>query len=192
MTRDDETHNFTEADLAHLGEGHVAYLREMDGEELKGKFPGLAEDRARHEALGAVCCQRPADPAVGCARARHRRRLRERSHARQHPLTANAISTKGAAPERPFCETKFSSLQIQAAFDPCVSDSSAWIAAASLVPRTLATVSPSRSTRAILRQRLEVIGAGAFGREQQEHQIDRLVVQRLEIDRRVELSRRHR
>ena len=70
--------------------------------------------------------------------------------------------------------------------EPCVSDRSAWIAAASLVPRTLATVSPSRSTRAILRQRLEVIGAGAFGRKQQEHQIDRLVVQRLEIDRRIE------
>jgi len=42
MTRN-ETSTFTEADLAHLGEGHVAYLREMDGEELKGKFPGLPE-----------------------------------------------------------------------------------------------------------------------------------------------------
>ena len=42
MTRN-ETPTFTEADLAHLGEGHVAYLREMDGEELKGKFPGLPE-----------------------------------------------------------------------------------------------------------------------------------------------------
>jgi hypothetical protein len=43
MTRNDDTHSFTEADLAHLGEGHVAYLREMNGEELKGKFPGLPE-----------------------------------------------------------------------------------------------------------------------------------------------------
>ena len=43
MTRNDETYTFTKADLAHLGEGHVAYLREMDGEELKGKFPGLVE-----------------------------------------------------------------------------------------------------------------------------------------------------
>ena len=42
MTKN-ETPTFTEADLAHLGEGHVAYLREMDGEELKGKFPGLPE-----------------------------------------------------------------------------------------------------------------------------------------------------
>ena len=43
MTRNDEAHTFTEADLAHLGEGTVAYLREMDGEELKGKFPGLPQ-----------------------------------------------------------------------------------------------------------------------------------------------------
>lgn len=33
----------TQADLAHLGEGTVAYLREMDTEELKGKFPGLPD-----------------------------------------------------------------------------------------------------------------------------------------------------
>lgn len=43
MTRNDETQTFTEADLAHLGEGSVAYLREMGGEELKGKFPGLPD-----------------------------------------------------------------------------------------------------------------------------------------------------
>lgn len=41
MTRHDETHTFSEADLAHLGEGTLAYLREMGGEELNGKFPGL-------------------------------------------------------------------------------------------------------------------------------------------------------
>ena len=33
------------------------------------------------------------------------------------------------------------------------------------------------------RQRLEMIGAGAFRREQQKNQIDRLAVERLEIDR---------
>lgn len=43
MTRNDQTQTFTEADLAHLGEGTVAYLREMGGKELKGKFPGLPE-----------------------------------------------------------------------------------------------------------------------------------------------------
>ena len=36
------------------------------------------------------------------------------------------------------------------------------------------------------RQRLEVIGAGAFRREQQKDQIDRLIVERLEIDRPLE------
>ncbi len=41
MTRNDDTLILTEADLAHLGEGTVAYLREMDGKELNGKFPGL-------------------------------------------------------------------------------------------------------------------------------------------------------
>lgn len=34
---------FTPAELAHLGEGHVAYMREIDSEELLGKFPGIAE-----------------------------------------------------------------------------------------------------------------------------------------------------
>ena len=43
MTYNDEAHAFTEADLAHLGEGSVAYLREIGSEELKGKFPGLPE-----------------------------------------------------------------------------------------------------------------------------------------------------
>lgn len=33
----------TQADLAHLGEGTVAYLREMETDDLKGKFPGLPE-----------------------------------------------------------------------------------------------------------------------------------------------------
>lgn len=41
MTRNDANQTFTEVDLAHLGEGTVAYLREMDGEEFNGKFPGL-------------------------------------------------------------------------------------------------------------------------------------------------------
>ena len=33
----------SKADLAHLGEGSVAYLREIGSDELKGKFPGLPE-----------------------------------------------------------------------------------------------------------------------------------------------------
>ena len=87
MTRNDETHTFTQADLAHLGEGHVAYLREMGGEELNGKFPGLPEIAPEHEAVGAFRRERPADPYFGRARARDRRGLRERSHPGQHPLT---------------------------------------------------------------------------------------------------------
>jgi hypothetical protein len=43
MTANDTRQNFTEAQLAHLGEGVVAYLREIDSDELKGKFPGLPE-----------------------------------------------------------------------------------------------------------------------------------------------------
>ena len=35
--------DLTTAELAALGEGHLAYLREIDSDELKGKFPGLPE-----------------------------------------------------------------------------------------------------------------------------------------------------
>lgn len=56
MARIDDTRTLTEADLAHLGEGHVAYLREMDGDELNGKFPGLPhiEPEAKFWALFAA------------------------------------------------------------------------------------------------------------------------------------------
>ena len=43
MTETDARPVVTQADLAHLGEGTVAYLREMGSEELKGKFPGLPD-----------------------------------------------------------------------------------------------------------------------------------------------------
>ena len=33
----------TPAELAHLGEGTVAYLKEIDSDELRGKFPGMPE-----------------------------------------------------------------------------------------------------------------------------------------------------
>ena len=35
--------SITQAELATLGEGSVAYVREMESEDLKGKFPGLPE-----------------------------------------------------------------------------------------------------------------------------------------------------
>ena len=41
--RADVPNAVSKADLAHLGEGTVAYLREIGSEELKGKFPGLPE-----------------------------------------------------------------------------------------------------------------------------------------------------
>jgi hypothetical protein len=42
------TENFSEAvitedELAHIGEGSVAYLREFDSDDLKERFPGMPE-----------------------------------------------------------------------------------------------------------------------------------------------------
>lgn len=33
----------TQAELAHLGEGALAYLRKVSSDELKGRFPGLPD-----------------------------------------------------------------------------------------------------------------------------------------------------
>lgn len=33
----------TDLQLAHLGEGAVAYLREIDSDDLKSRFPGMPE-----------------------------------------------------------------------------------------------------------------------------------------------------
>jgi hypothetical protein len=43
MTYHDQGHALTQSELAHLGEGTVAYLRKIDSDELKGKFPSLQE-----------------------------------------------------------------------------------------------------------------------------------------------------
>ena len=43
MTSNESKLNVTPAELAHIGEGVVAYLREIGSDELKGKFPGLPE-----------------------------------------------------------------------------------------------------------------------------------------------------
>jgi len=43
MNTTEQRFHVSEADLAHLGEGTVAYVREIGSEELKGKFPGLPE-----------------------------------------------------------------------------------------------------------------------------------------------------
>ena len=39
----DLRHTITPSELAHLGQGTVAYVREIESEELKGKFPGLPD-----------------------------------------------------------------------------------------------------------------------------------------------------
>jgi hypothetical protein len=43
MTGQDEKFTLTEQQFAHLGEGVVAYLREIDSEDLKGRFANLPE-----------------------------------------------------------------------------------------------------------------------------------------------------
>lgn len=43
MTTNQTTIAVTQDQLAHIGEGVVAYLREMESDDLKGKFPGLPE-----------------------------------------------------------------------------------------------------------------------------------------------------
>ena len=43
MTQNEVRISVTPAQLAHLGEGTVAYLREMGSDELMGKFPGLPQ-----------------------------------------------------------------------------------------------------------------------------------------------------
>lgn len=43
MTAIEDKNILTESELAHLGEGSLAYLKEIDSEELRGKFPGMPE-----------------------------------------------------------------------------------------------------------------------------------------------------
>jgi hypothetical protein len=43
MTENESKITVTQSQLAHIGEGAVAYLREIDSDDLKGRFPGLPE-----------------------------------------------------------------------------------------------------------------------------------------------------
>jgi hypothetical protein len=43
MTDHETKITLTEAQFAHLGEGVVAYMREVDSDDLKGRFPGLPD-----------------------------------------------------------------------------------------------------------------------------------------------------
>ncbi|WP_163272429.1 DUF1150 family protein [Chelativorans alearense] len=43
MTENERKITVTQQQLAHIGEGAVAYMREMDAEDLRGKFPGVPD-----------------------------------------------------------------------------------------------------------------------------------------------------
>jgi hypothetical protein len=43
MTENEKQVSLTPSQFAHLGEGIVAYMREIDSDDLKSKFPGLPE-----------------------------------------------------------------------------------------------------------------------------------------------------
>ena len=43
MTGSETRFTVTEAQLAHLGEGQVAYLRKVSSDDLRGRFPGLTD-----------------------------------------------------------------------------------------------------------------------------------------------------
>ena len=43
MTEHESKFVITKDELAHIGEGVVAYLREFDSTDLKSKFPGMPE-----------------------------------------------------------------------------------------------------------------------------------------------------
>lgn len=43
MTENEKQVSLTPSQFAHLGEGIVAYMREIDSDDLKDKFPGLPE-----------------------------------------------------------------------------------------------------------------------------------------------------
>jgi hypothetical protein len=43
MTDTENRPVLSQSDLAHLGEGTVAYLKQMESDDLKGKFPGLPD-----------------------------------------------------------------------------------------------------------------------------------------------------
>lgn len=53
MTTNETRHVVTQDELAHIGEGSVAYLREFDSAELKERFPD-APDMAPGTRLWAV------------------------------------------------------------------------------------------------------------------------------------------
>lgn len=45
MTEQERKIAITQQQLAHMGEGALAYMREMTAEDLQGKFPGMPDLR---------------------------------------------------------------------------------------------------------------------------------------------------
>jgi hypothetical protein len=70
----------TEAELAHLGEGSLAYLRQIDSTELAGKFPGMPAIAPGTKLWAVFAADGP--------RRRARRGAAERPDPGQHPLKA--------------------------------------------------------------------------------------------------------
>ena len=86
MTEHEHKFAITQQQLAHIGEGAVAYMREMDAEDLQGKFPGMPDLKPGTRLWALFGGRWAADPAGRCARRSARRRDAERSGNCQPPL----------------------------------------------------------------------------------------------------------
>ena len=73
--------------LANLGEGHIAYVKQIRSEDVPGLFPQAPKDRAGTEAFRAPRRRRHADHADRQPRGRDRERLEQRIAGRQRTLT---------------------------------------------------------------------------------------------------------
>ena len=63
--------------LATLGEGHIAYVKQIRSEDVPGLFPQAPQHRARTEAVRAACRRRHADHADRQPRSRDRQRMEQ-------------------------------------------------------------------------------------------------------------------
>ena len=73
--------------LASLGEGHIAYVKQIRSEDVPGLFPAGAEDRAGPETVRAAFGRRHPDHADRQPRSRDRQCLEQRAAGRQRALT---------------------------------------------------------------------------------------------------------
>src|SRR6059058_5348596 len=80
-----ENKNVSPEALASLGEGQLAYVKQIRSEDVPGLFPQAAS-RARPETVRAAYRERPADHADGLARSRAGQRMEQRIAGRQRSL----------------------------------------------------------------------------------------------------------